>query len=418
VIDDEGNIKAVLEAGQQRLLKGDRVILVHGPAHEVAVVRRIFRLFLDEGRRQGQIADLLNGEGEPAEAGRPWNTWTVGQVLSNPKYAGAYRFGRSQRGLDGRRRYPKAEHHQFAEGALAPIVPLARIEAANARRDRRMLFLPPQEILPRLKQLAIREGYVTVDRIARDPTLPSPRTVAQHLGPLNRLNARTGRYPTRAARNEQLTFLPGHIDQRGARAHAREQDLQDRSMTVSQVVTCTAFVGDELVASGAPGEVALALKAAEADTSGPMPLVFNDATGEVVELDLRGSDRDILARLGPPAVEEPAPARGRGRPKMGVVAREITLMPKHWDWLAKQPGGASATLRRLVEAAAKVSQADDAQRAVTGRAYKVMYALAGHLPGYEAASRSLFAADFAGFAEAIGAWPADVRAYLQRLLTP
>lgn len=275
-----------------------------------------------------------------------------------------------------------------------------------------MLLLHPPEILSRLKQLAIREGYVTADRIARDPTLPSPRTVAHHLGPLNRLNARTGRYPTRAARNAQLTFLPGHIDRRGARAHAREQDLQDRSMTVSQVVTCTAFVGDELVASGAPGAVALALKAASADTSGPMPLVFNDATGEVVELDLRGSDRDILARLAPAMIEEPAAARGRGRPKLGVVAREITLMPKHWDWLAKQPGGASATLRRLVEAAAKASQAEDAQRAVTDRAYKVMYALAGHLPGYEAASRSLFAGDIGALKIACAAWPKDIGDYV------
>lgn len=409
ILDADGHIKAVLEPGEQRLLRGDRVILTPGPPHEVAVVRRIYRLFLDEGLRQGAIAEQLNAEGEAGEGGRPWNNWTVGQVLSNPKYAGVYRFGRSRRGLDGRRRYPDPAQHQLTCEALEPIVPFARIAAANAKRDRRMLFLSRDEMLVRLKVLAAQEGGVTIASIAATPSLPSP------LGSLWALNARVGCYSTRAARNVPLTILPGRIDGLGATRHGANPGERKTSMTANLVASCTAFIGDKMIASGAPTEVALALKGAGADISGPMPLVFNDATGEVLELDLRGSDRDIVARLQPKAEEPPRPPRGR--PKMGVTAREVTLMPKHWEWLAKQPGGASAALRRLVEAASKTSEGEDAKRALQDRAYKVTYALAGHLPAYEEVVRSLFAGDAKRLADLSSAWPSDIRAYVLRLAT-
>lgn len=373
-------------------------------------MRRIYRLFLDDGLRQGEIAEQLNAEGEPGEGGRAWNTWTIGQVLSNPKYAGVYRFGRSRRGLDGRRRYPDPDQHQLTCEALEPIVPLARIAAANAKRDRRMLFLSRDEMLMRLKALAARDGGVTIATISAAPSLPSPHTVTRHLGSLWTLNARVGCYPTRAGRNVPLTILPGRIDGPDATRHGASSGNRKTSMTSNLVASCTAFVGDKMIASGAPVDVALALKAAGADVSGPMPLVFNDATGEVLELDLRGAERDIVARLQPEPKEPPRPARGR--PKLGVTAREVTLMPKHWEWLSKQPGGASAALRRLVEAAAKISEANDTKRALTDRVYKVMYALAGHLPGYEEASRKLFAGDLKELEVATKAWPVDIKAYV------
>lgn len=413
ILDADGQIKAVLEPGEQRLLRGDRVILTPGPPREVAVVRRIYRLFLDVGLRQGEIAQQLNAEGEPGEAGRAWNTWTIGQVLSNPKYAGVYRFGRSRRGLDGRRRYPDPAQHQLTCEAFEPIVPLARIAAANAKRDRRMLFLSRDEMLVRLKVLAAQEGGVTIASIAATPTLPSPHTVTRHLGSLWALNARVGCYPTRAARNVPLTILPGRIDGLGATRHGANPGKRKTSMTANLVASCTAFIGDKMIAAGAPTDVALALKAAGADVSGPMPLVFNDATGEVLELDLRGSERDIVARLQPKAEEPPRPARGR--PKMGVTAREVTLMPKHWEWLSKQQGGASAALRRLVEAASKSSATEDAKRTLQDRAYKVIYALAGHLPGYEEVVRSLFADDAKRLVALCSEWPSDIRTYVLKL---
>ncbi|HMT15841.1 MAG TPA: DUF2239 family protein, partial [Ottowia sp.] len=104
-----------------------------------------------------------------------------------------------------------------------------------------------------------------------------------------------------------------------------------------------------------------------------------------------------------------------GRPRLGVVAREVTLLPRHWDWLAAQPGGASAALRRLVEDARKVHAERDRERAAKERSYRFMSAIAGHLPGFEEASRALFADSAAAFDSRVADWPADVRAYLRWL---
>lgn len=171
---------------------------------------------------------------------------------------------------------------------------------------------------------------------------------------------------------------------------------------------CTAFAGTTLFASGALIDVALAIKASGDDMS---VLVFDDASGRVVDLDLRGSTADIIARLG----AAPEPARGRGRPKLGVVAREVTLLPRHWEWLGQQPGGASQALRRLIDAARKADGGATAAKADRERAYRFLSALAGDLPGYEEAIRALFASDGAGFASRMAGWPAAVRSYALQL---
>jgi hypothetical protein len=108
--------------------------------------------------------------------------------------------------------------------------------------------------------------------------------------------------------------------------------------------------------------------------------------------------------------------RGPGRPKLGVAAREVTLLPRHWEWLATQPGGASVALRKLVELAQRQSQATDRVRLLTAVAYKFMSTMAGHLPGFEEASRALFAGDGAALAVRTAAWPTDVRAHVLRLV--
>jgi len=166
----------------------------------------------------------------------------------------------------------------------------------------------------------------------------------------------------------------------------------------------TVFEDTRLLAQGAPADVALAAKAAMARAA--RLLVFDDCTGRVVDLDLRGSREEILARL--PPMEEP---RGRGRPKLGVVAREVTLLPRHWDWLAEQPGGASAALRRLVEQASKANAPNDDARRAKEKAYRFMSAMAGDMAGFEEAIRALFANDRGAMTRHAAAWPDDVRAY-------
>src|SRR4051812_49164964 len=156
-------------------------------------------------------------------------------------------------------------------------------------------------------------------------------------------------------------------------------------MSQQQSQTFTAFEGQRRLVSGLLPEVALAVKRAEQGGSG-RTAIFSDATGRPVDLDLRGSDDEILARLppGPAAPEESALSepRGRGRPRLGVVAREVTLLPRHWEWLNAQPGGASVALRKLVEAAGRAHGDKDRSRAARDAAYHFMSAAAGNLPSF------------------------------------
>jgi hypothetical protein len=159
--------------------------------------------------------------------------------------------------------------------------------------------------------------------------------------------------------------------------------------------------------------VALAVKAhLESEPLGPV-LVFRDETGEVVDLDTRGTPEEVVARLAPTQTEE---SRGRGRPKLGVVAREITLLPRHWQWLNAQPGGASVTLRKLVEAARRAGEADGInQRQAQERTYRLMTALAGNEPGYEEALRALYSMNEAAFHEHTQPWPVEVRDHVRAM---
>ncbi|MBR8127163.1 DUF2239 family protein [Burkholderia multivorans] len=183
----------------------------------------------------------------------------------------------------------------------------------------------------------------------------------------------------------------------------------------------TAFDGHRRIASGPLATVALAVKRIAGDGMAGTVLIFDDATGRSIDLDLRGTADEVHARYAPPARDvaqdagtagDPAGAaeqRGRGRPKLGVVSREVTLLPRHWDWLAAQPGGASVALRKLVEDARRTHAAADRRRDAQARAYHFMSALAGDLPGFEEATRMLYANDLARMAERIAGWPDDVR---------
>ena len=185
----------------------------------------------------------------------------------------------------------------------------------------------------------------------------------------------------------------------------------------------TAFIGHRRLASGALAEVAFAIRKTTKPTGHQPILIFDDASGRSVDVDLRGTDEEVLARLAASVPSEvaasspPAPeARGRGRPRLGVVAREVTLLPRHWDWLARQPGGASVALRKLVEDARRTSGDRDRHRAARDAAYHFMSAMAGNFKGFEEASRALFADDRRRFAELIAAWPDDIRDHIVRLV--
>lgn len=198
---------------------------------------------------------------------------------------------------------------------------------------------------------------------------------------------------------------------------------------------CTAFEGSRCIAAGALKDVALVAKAsidAGAQTISPAPvLIFDDASSEVIELDWRGSVTEFQARIAHLPSEDAAISNeqattaskdiphittGPGRPKLGVVAREVTLLPRHWEWLATQTGGASVTLRKLVEVARRTSEVKDRVSHATAVGYKFMSTMAGHEVGFEEASRALFAGDLTAFETITETWPADVQTHLKKLL--
>ncbi|MFT6453026.1 MAG: hypothetical protein ACJA06_002535 [Halocynthiibacter sp.] len=182
------------------------------------------------------------------------------------------------------------------------------------------------------------------------------------------------------------------------------------------IQTITAFHGHRKFASGAPLDVAQALAAAGADPNANGYLVFQDADGRAVDLDLSGTKEAIAARYrSEPAADEPSP-RGRGRPKLGVTAREITLLPRHWDWLATQRGGASATIRRLVDEARKLEEARGNAPGQRDAAYRFLSAIGGDLPGFEEAIRALFSNEPNDFDGKISNWPRDIRDHALGLL--
>ncbi len=188
-------------------------------------------------------------------------------------------------------------------------------------------------------------------------------------------------------------------------------------MSPSPSTASIAFQGTKAIAAGPLAEVAIAARQALVrDPETPL-LVFDDETGGVIDLDLRGSDADVLTRLaaGYAARADDPKTPGRGRPKLGVVAREVTLLPRHWNWLSAQPGGASNALRRLTETAMRSEEGNGRARADREAAYRFMSAMAGDLPGFEEASRALFAGDREAFGQHSGGWPVDIRRHVLKL---
>lgn len=177
-----------------------------------------------------------------------------------------------------------------------------------------------------------------------------------------------------------------------------------------------AFQGDVCIAAGDLACVTLAAqKAAKRRHEEPI-LIFDAATSEPIEIDLResgaqGGSRHAAAAL-PSAGETP---RGPGRPKLGVAAHEVTLLPRHWDWLASQPGGASVALRKLVEHAMRANAGKDRIRASQNAAYRFMSTMAGNRVRFEDAARALFAGDAATFHRLVQAWPKDIRDHVSKL---
>lgn len=181
--------------------------------------------------------------------------------------------------------------------------------------------------------------------------------------------------------------------------------------------TFVTFIGNKLDARGDLAAATLSAKRAFDRGETERVAVYREATGRPVDVDLGGSEESVLSRIAFEFSPPPAPERrGPGRPKLGVVSREVSLLPRHWEWLEQQRGGASAALRRLVDSARKENALADETRLAVEAAHRFMWDIAGDFPGFEEASRALFAHRFEDFEDCIRRWPTDIRAQLSRFL--
>ena len=176
--------------------------------------------------------------------------------------------------------------------------------------------------------------------------------------------------------------------------------------------TFSAFAGDELIATGELRHLLIETQARLAGGEARPVLIFDDRTGVQTDFDLRGTPSEVIDR----SVQHPTQRRAPGRPRLGVVSREVSLLPRHWEWLESQSGGASAALRRLVDEARKADPDADEARRRRETAGRVLWALAGNLAGFEEATRALYVADRPRLDALMGPWPVDIRAYVARIL--
>lgn len=189
--------------------------------------------------------------------------------------------------------------------------------------------------------------------------------------------------------------------------------------TLQQNSTYSAFDGPKLLFQGELSDVVLKIKKHLGSAINSSILIFSDETGRTMDFNFQGSKQDVMKRLEVfTSPETTGPTRGPGRPRLGVVSREVSLLPSHWEWLATQPGGASATLRRLVEETRKKSSQKMSVKQIQERTYRVMSVLAGDLPGYEEALRALYKKDRKTFNSQIEKWPKDIQQHLIEMSKP
>lgn len=186
-----------------------------------------------------------------------------------------------------------------------------------------------------------------------------------------------------------------------------------------------AFTGNTLIGRGPIEEIASLCKTRIDAGETARVAIFDNHTGRPLDIDFRGSSEQMLASLAVhpvldagtrPAARPAARPAGRGRPKMGVVSREVSLLPRHWEWLSNQRGGASAALRRLVDSERKNRSADQIIQTSIEATHRFMWDMAGNKAGFESASRALFARDFSAFEQLIERWPEDIRKQLLHYL--
>lgn len=186
---------------------------------------------------------------------------------------------------------------------------------------------------------------------------------------------------------------------------------------MDKIETYTAFDNTSIIAHGSLRDVILKTKKILGKSENSSFLIFSDSTGKTIDFNFQGTEKEILKRLEifVSNSDEKIELARPGRPKLGVISREISLLPRHWEWLATQSSGASSSIRNLIEDAIKKSTSKVSLKQQQEKVYRVMTTLAGDLDGYEEAIRSLYKRDRESFIKFTKGWSKDLRSYLEKL---
>ena len=197
-------------------------------------------------------------------------------------------------------------------------------------------------------------------------------------------------------------------------------------MNASLISQITAFEVEKIFCSGPKIEVILAMKNELSKSPNKRFLCFEDTSGQQIDFDISGTKEEIIQRLSTHTITAPEPIsadenkaidKKLGRPKLGVVPKEVTLLPRHWLWLGAQSGGASATIRRLVEQASKANSGENKRKKCQESAYRFLSAVAGNYPNYEEVLRAIFRDDEKMISNLTSEWPKDIVTYAQKLFS-
>ena len=197
LIDEHGNPKGELSRGEQKSLQTDRVVLVPGPVEEQRVVQRMYEMFVNEGRSEREIAEVLNAEGLRTDLDRPWTRATVHQVLTNEKYIGNNVFNKVSFKLKQRRVVNPREMWIRAEGAYPAIVDKALFQRAREIVDARSRHFTDEDLLEALRTILKRQGMLSGLIIDEQDDLPSSSAYRGRFGSLLRAYRLIGYEPDR-----------------------------------------------------------------------------------------------------------------------------------------------------------------------------------------------------------------------------
>jgi hypothetical protein len=182
MISAEGKPKQILKYKERKSLTTDRVILVPGPRHEIACVRRMFSLAAD-GQGASAISRALNERGRTAN-NKPWSARTVSLILRNPKYAGWNVWHRHTQRLRPDHRKPvKPQDWIMGPRAFAPIVDQKTFDAAQTALPTRADALwSDAELLKKLRRLLTRKGRLSETLVLETRGMPGTTTLKARFG--------------------------------------------------------------------------------------------------------------------------------------------------------------------------------------------------------------------------------------------